>query len=225
MAWGVRAGLAAGALLTILGFICVFEQRRTNPLAAILIAGGVIFTLATPVFFSIFIKSVIFYGQRYLSVALPFTILALAAGASGGGRRTAPLRAVLLLGLVVCQGIYLFHYYAHPQKHRWDKTAQTLTERFSPSDATAVVSDYDAGLLQYYLPAEWRVDAITPNALQIAGYLAKQSRPVTLVSFHDLRAALHQAGAGAPNWVAVVEAHRPAQELWITRYEPGARKK
>jgi 4-amino-4-deoxy-L-arabinose transferase-like glycosyltransferase len=213
--------IAFGAAVVAIGCWSLRGERRASPAAAF-IGFGFAFTLAAPVFIS-FVVPIVYHGQRYLIVALPFTVLLLALAADGPGRR-GRWGAALAVALLALQASYLFNYYAHRQKHTWDLAAEHIASRAGVETAVYVLQPRSAGLLDRYLDPPRTVHGLDLNPVALAEAIAIERRPIYFVSYIDPRPYLTMAGAPEPEEVGLMETHQPGQELWIVRLPTPDRK-
>lgn len=211
------AGLLAGTGLLIHGLVVLQRRRPKDPIPAIILGAGLAMTLAAPVLIS-FVRPIVYYGQRYLIIALPFTLALLCANFAPAGNRprlrrtTALLTGLLCLFLVGLQAAYLWPYYAYRQKHTWDTVATHLTEQVGPEDKIYVIPNRNAGLLAHYMPGRAPIVRENPSRETLHPGTGRQ---VFIVSYKDLRGWLTRMGVNDPVQLMVFETHQPMQELWV----------
>jgi hypothetical protein len=247
--WAMTGAMLSGAALVAWGLVVLARGLRRDPLPGLLLGLGFATAFLAPILIS-FVKPIVFYGQRYMIVALPFMTQLLALGVAGDGeRRTsdargdfrraqgakaiapgwAPgwawrrgwsglfLRGALFAVALGAQGTYLWQYYAHRQKQPWDLAAKRIVQMCRRDELVVVMPMRTAGVLEHYLPAGWPVAGVwgVDNLGDLQRLFKAERKPVTLVSYDDLRPLLAQAGAPKPKRVDVMETYQPGQELWI----------
>jgi len=210
--WLQGLGIGLGAVLIVLGLTRLYQNCQAQPLAPLILSLGLFFTLALPTLIS-FYKSIIYYGQRYLVIGVPFTVLALAAGAGAGRGWRRWLTGALAAALLLLQGAYLRDYYAYRQKHTWDSVGAYLALHTSPETRLCVLPARNAGLLRRYLPPGRQVQGVELSDL--ARLTAHAGGPLVLVTYNNLREWLLAHGSRGPVDLVLFETHQPGQTLWV----------
>ena len=218
-AWAQWAGLAAGVGLAGAGLQDFMKHRHADRLPITCTVAGLTLMLIAPVAGS-FVSALDYYGQRYLIIALPWTVLLVSAGATGRRSWHKRLAIGALVILLACQGAYLWAYYGHRQKRQWDKAAQWIDQQAAPNIKIGVIPAYSSGLIERYLPQPRPVTGLekiedVPLALSAA------PGGLYLVTLKDPRPWLARMGLGQAQLKALMETHRPGQDLWITEIKPG----
>ncbi len=214
MPWWVQGlGVAAGAGLAGYGAWLVFGSKRRGSAVALVLGSALFWTFVFPIAFS-FIKTVIFYGQRYLVIALPMTVALTAVGVTAARGRGRLLAAALVGILLICQAWWLWGHAKYREKRTWDTVAEHLAAEVPPDVRFVVLPARLAGLLARYFPRRVEV-----NGADRVAELPKHARPagqsMVVVSIKDLRPWLSKFYPGRNLVPRVYETHRPAQELWI----------
>lgn len=227
--WLQVAGIGLGMLFLIRGAWRLYRGRQENPLAFYLPAAGWVMTLVVPTAVSLAGKPIIFYGQRYLIIALPFTV-ALLAGNLAGVEMTWPRRpaaiglATLFALFLTLQWAYYPPYYLYRQKHLWDQAGAFVERQRHPGDAVYVYPAYNAGLLAHYMRDGAGVTGLAADHAAVGRALDEaKTKRIFIVSYSDLRPWLAGLGLAGPVKAALFETHQPGQTLWVVEYAPAAR--
>lgn len=206
--WIDVAVIAAGVGLVLLAAL---ELRRARG-AALILGLGACCMFVVPVAVS-FVKPIVFWGSRYLVIAVPPVIGLLAVGAAG--RRRA-LGLALLAIVVAGQLYYLQNYYRYRQKQTWDTVAQFVDQNAEPGATIWVLRAWNRPLFERYLKAGHPVKGADSVAEVAAGAAAG---PQYVVSNTDLKAAFAQYDIPT-SLTQIFETHRPGQELFVLKIVP-----
>jgi uncharacterized membrane protein len=215
----IHLGVAVGAALLGAGLYRLWREHDAAPTGVALVVLGFAATFIAPVTISL-IKPIVFHGQRYMIVALPFVVILLSVAATAHGPKRARWRIAALAVVLLLQAAYLTQYYAYRQKHMWDRVAEHLTAHARPDDAIVVVIARNAGLLAHYLPPPYFVGGVDPDPRALRDLLTAERRRVFLVSYADLRPLLAAAEFTPPKRIDLFETHQRGQELWVTSIDP-----
>ena len=214
MPWWVQGlGVAAGAGLAGYGAWLVFGSKRRSPAVALVLGSALFWTFVFPIAFS-FIKTVIFYGQRYLVIALPMTVALTAVGVTAARDRGRFLAAALAGILLICQAWWLWGHAKWREKRTWDTVAEYLAAEAPPDARFVVLPARLAGLLARYFPRPIEVDGVDRVA-ELPQHAPRAGQSMVVVSIKDLRPWLDRLDLERDLVPLVYETHRPAQELWI----------
>lgn len=205
--------IAAGVALVALAAIELWRGRRSDSRGALLVLGlGFACMLVVPVAVS-FIKPIVFWGSRYLIIAVPPMIGLLAIGATGKRR----FLSLALLAIVIAgQLFYLQNYYRYRQKQTWDTVAQFIDQNAEPGATVWVLRAWNVPLFERYLKTKHPVkgaDSVDEVATRL------EPGPQYVVGNTNLRAAFAEKKIPTP-LMQVFETHRPGQELWVLKIEP-----
>lgn len=161
-----------------------------------------------------FIKPIVFWGSRYLIIAVPPMIALLALGAAG--RRRLP--ALALLAIVVAgQCFYLQNYFRYRQKHTWDTVADFLDKNAEPGETIWVLRAWNVPLFERYLKTAHPVKG-ADSVAEVAARL--DPGPQYVVSNTNFKDAF--AEYKIPTLLTqIFETHRPRQELYVLKIIPG----
>ncbi|MEN6627325.1 MAG: glycosyltransferase family 39 protein [Candidatus Sumerlaeia bacterium] len=212
--WADDAVVGVGAALLALGVYELWRGRGERRGGALVIGLALACMLAVPVAVS-FVKPIVYYGQRYLVIAVPPVVALLALAATGPRRR---IGMALLAVLIAAQGFYLYSYYAHRQKQTWDLVARELDRMAEPGATLWVMPARAVPLLERYLKSKHPVLGADSIAAAAAG-MKQSPGPQYVVSYADLAADFARAGL-APGRQSLFETHRPGQELWLVMFTP-----
>ena len=223
--WG---GILAGLILLIIGLVRIGIQRRKMAAAFIVTYLCLILLFVLPVAVS-FVHPVIFWGQRYLIIALPAILVSVAMGVLGPGRKRKWVSCMLALLMIGLQGLYLVDYYGHRQKHMWDVAAQHIAGELRTGRTQDCIiftrPSYARGLLARYLPVEYFSkikDSDDQNLVRKS--MADSGLRVYFVSYRDLSGAFHSEVLLARNMdTGVLQTHREGQDLWIHHFPPAGK--
>lgn len=205
--------IAAGLALVVIAAIELWPARKTTSRGAVLIIGlGVACMFAVPVAVS-FIKPIVFWGSRYLIIAVPPIVALLAIGAAG--RRLA-LGLALLAIVVAGQLFYLQNYYRYRQKQTWDTVAHFLDKNAEPGATIWVLRSWNVPLFKRYLKTAHPVNG-ADSAADVAARL--DPGPQYVVSNTDLKDAFAEYKIPTP-LTQIFETHRPGQELYAFKIIP-----
>lgn len=144
----------------------------------LLLAAGLLFV--APVAISMALRPVIWYGSRYLIVAVPVMLLILVRALEVRWLRH--LVASSLVLMLACSAFYLSDLYRYRQKRQWDVAAARLDAESSPGEAIAVIPSRLAPLVERYLHAPLKV--VDDSAL----FLPDGPGRLWLLATGDLRA-------------------------------------
>ncbi|MCE5231276.1 glycosyltransferase family 39 protein [bacterium] len=213
--WIDMVVIAAGLALALIAAAELWPDRRGKSRGAVLIIGlGLACMLAVPVAVS-FVKPIVFWGSRYLIIAVPVVVALLAVGATGPRRR---IGIALLVIVAAAQLFYLHNYYAYRQKQAWDTVAHFIDRTAEPGATVWVLRGWNAPLLQRYLT--------TNHPLQGANSVAEvAARPGAGPQYVVSNANLSDAFIACKIPIAftqIIATHRPGQELWVMKIYPSA---
>ncbi len=151
------AGLCIVYTLLIAGAIALLRvprgERRPMVLYMVLIGFFILFVF--PLLLS-FLRGVVYYGQRYLIIALPLFILLSVSSLLTNKKPVRFASSCLLLLLVGLQSWWLVDYYRFRQKRTWDTLADTISKS-GLCDRVVVGPGRVAELLERYASAEYEV--------------------------------------------------------------------
>lgn len=199
---GLFGGCAAFALAVV--------QRRPPRLVLLLWVA----TFLVPVAISYLWKPIVYYGQRYLIIALPWWLLAMTAGIGGDGKLRKALRIVALVTMVAVQLAWLQDAVRFRQKPARDSVAEFLARQGLCDASVLVLPPRTAGLLARYATTECAA-RILPAPSESAPSDAWPRERFLLVAQRDPRAKLFSAVGRRTQVLALFETHRPGQELWV----------
>lgn len=209
--WLYYAGLIAALGLFAVGLVEGWRMRRSHPLLFGTVAAGLCCTLVLPVLINLAGKPILFYGQRYLIIALPFTLLvvSLALGSARTWLRYAAW--CLVLPVAACQLFWMQNYYTTRQKRTWD-TAAAYIDKNAPDAVIAVKPERAAGFIGYYLEPGRDIRGVDTDI----ELLAVRERPLVIVSFQNEREKLIRAGVREGEiGTLLYETNRPGQDIWL----------
>ncbi len=223
--WG---GILAGLHLLIVGLFRIGLQRRKMAAAFIVTYLCLILLFALPVAAS-FVHPVIFWGQRYLIIALPVILVAVARGIlgpEGEVKWTSCMLALLMIGLQI---LYLVDYYSHRQKHMWDVAAQYIAGKLQADPTRDCIiftsPSYAGGLLARYLPGEYF--PIIKNADDqnlVRRSITDPDLRVYFVSYRNFSGDFHSEDLLTRKMdTGVLQTHRDGQDLWIHHFYPAGK--
>ena len=153
---------------------------------------------------------IIYGGNRYLTVAVPYLCLCAAQGffilyAKSSLTRWAA-RCILIL-LVFSTGIYLLDYYKNRENRMWREGMFYINEKSCNQDLLIVNPDYSATVTDYYKSPKIRTgtytDLLQPNPLQqtwiISTYLDPEAQETSMIQagvgffrYQDISIALYR---------------------------------
>ncbi len=201
--------LAAGISLMILGFIGLLKSRVLLD-SKFFIINGLLFCAIVPVLVSLIFRPIIFYGQRYLIISLPFVHLLLVACFLSPKRRIKTVSAFLIGVILIGQIGYLAQNYGKRQKRLWDYAANFILDQSQDGDFIYMPSRNLYPLLSRYLKER---RALTT----IEDFPQKQiSKRTFVVSLYDQTENLEKQGFSPGCYsVLILETNRPGQNIWI----------
>lgn len=222
--WLQCTGIAIGTCLLIRGACRLIQfWCGAMPLGLIPVVGWLA-ALALPTAISLH-HPIIFYGQRYLIIAIPFTTLLLAANGlevEGPPRRASHILAALaFVILLLLQWSYYPPYYAYKQKHLWNQVGSVLDQQRRPGDAIFVIPERNAGLLARYMRPDANVHGLPMDPEAIKQTLLNQQGTIFIVGYNGLKELqpwLESQGVRRNLRVGIFETHQPGQILWINEY-------
>ncbi len=118
-------GMISGVILFAFGLKRAWSLSCLSTRFSCTIAIPLVFVFCLPVLVS-YIKPVVFWGDRFLCLALPFTTIVMAMGMPEQRGRLHIVQWLLVGFLFACQGCYLAECYTHRQKRTWDLAAEYL---------------------------------------------------------------------------------------------------
>ncbi|MCC6545585.1 glycosyltransferase family 39 protein [Candidatus Sumerlaeota bacterium] len=206
--------LGAGAVLLALGGMTLLWsgwRDGTGRSCVLVIAMGFVCCLVLPVVISLTWKHIIFYGQRYLTIATPFVVLAFGAAFTSARKGIVVAAGVLTAVLLCAQAWYLADYYSYRQKHVWDSAAR-FVEAHNPQGLPLIVRPARlSGLFERYLQKPATVQGIDDlRDLKVKG------SGLILVTLSDTRGWFEAQGVERSAMTsALFETHRKGQDLWV----------
>lgn len=227
--WLQCAGEALGMMLLVRGAWLLTRTRHDGfPMTLLPLAGWLV-TLLLPTAISL-VHPIIFYGQRYLIIALPFTALLLAGNVyypSDVVQLRRPVKIVAGLAalfFLILQMAYYPPYYTWRQKHLWDQVGAFLARQSQPHDSIYVFPERNAGLLAHYMPGgRVPIKGIAMDANHILSVLREnKTGRVFLVGYGNLQSMsswLEQRGIRRPQHTGIFETHQPGQILWVNEFD------
>ncbi len=206
---------ALGGALIAVGIVAIATSPAVPRGTRWLILGGLAATMGGPVLVSLVLRPIIFHGQRYLIIALPF-VLACVAAACVLGPRWRRIAACAMLGIMLlAQANYLAAHYTRRQKRTYDSAAAYLDAQMQPADRAVMIPTRAAGLMERYMKAKGRLGGAEDVTPELLAETAAGGR-LFLIAWGDPRDVLEAAGIPrARVGLMVFEATRPGLEIWI----------
>lgn len=223
--WLQVLGIVIGGYLLFHGAWRMIHCRETHQPIAMIPVIGWLMTLALPTAISLY-RPVIFYGQRYLIIAIPFSMMLLIANwidKQGSPRRIVRhLHRLAWLILIILQVSYFRPYYTWKQKHLWNQVGAVIDRQRQPGDRVFVTPERNAGLLAHYMSANADVRGIPmdPNALRQV-LSENLSGIIYIVGYNNLQQFqpwLAAQGIQRNLRIGIFETHQPGQILWINEF-------
>lgn len=207
-------GLGLGAAISMAGAASLWRGRRISFWPAALLGIFTAMILIIPVVVSLG-RPIVWWGQRYLVLAVPFTVALLAVGAA----RHRVIMALLAI-LVIMQFVWIGGHYKYRQKRAWDNAAALIHKNSRPDAPVYVYPSRLAGLLARYTTdgRDVRGLEMSPDFKIKAPEVGEELWIVTLIDKRDAIRAMWQ-DTGIQLSTIIMETHAPGVELWAMRVE------
>jgi mannosyltransferase len=220
-------GILCGLVLLGLGLIYLARHRRDMPSAVIVVFTSLALLYVLPVMISL-VRPVVFWGQRYLIIALPVILVLTSVGCLSPKQKKKKTTCIILSFVVLLQCLYLADYFNHRQKHMWDVAAGHIAGKLSAGRARYSIiftsPSHARGLLGRYLATRGNYDVRGIDDLDLVKKsLSNPDLGVFFISYENFNKRFRAMGISRAMDTGVLQTHREGQELWI-HYLPAAEK-